>query len=314
MPKNPNSPPWETNREITLVNAQDLDYVEAKADEYSTLLIELARKGMMTVTESVAKVHYPMDGDMIIKKIFLVLVREGILTGPDGRLRNYTIDAVWVSKKIKEAVEEEKNRKEEEEDEEGEDEEGEEEKERATNRGETKPKKAKAAATGSRKRALQDASNILFGDVNAATSSSGGGGDGGGAGIDTHEEGVSVISKKNRRRIDMDRSDPLAELGLGLLQQEQVKAGAVADLAGILNAQSSHGGMDEKLVQEVNEQLTITLHGGEDGVPVSVAQAQCADAQISQADFLKVLQWKHDQNHLYVDGDITDPSSTIYPM
>ena len=128
MPKNPNSPPWETNREITLVNAQDLDYVEAKADEYSTLLIELARKGEMTVTESVAKVHYPMDGDMIIKKIFLVLVREGILTGPDGRLRNYTIDAVWVSKKIKEAVEEEKNRKEEEGDEEGEDEEGEEEK------------------------------------------------------------------------------------------------------------------------------------------------------------------------------------------
>ena len=72
--------------------------------------------------------------------------------------------------------------------------------------------------------------------------------------------------------------------------------------------------MDEKLILEVNEQLTITLHGGEDGVPVSVALAQCTDAQISQADFLKVLQWKHDQNHLYVDGDITDPSSTIYPM
>ena len=98
-----------------------------------------------------------------------------------------------------------------------------------------------------------------------------------------------------------------AVLGMGLQKEKE------ADLVGILKTEPA-AKLDEKLIHEVNEQLTVTLQGADDGAPVSVAQSQRADTNISSEDFFKVLQWKHDQNHIFVDGEITDPSSAIYPM
>lgn len=299
MPKNPDSPPWQIHSELTItdVNSQDLEYAENKAkEEYSELVVDLYRNGETTLTESLAKEHFPMESEMMIKKVFLILVQNGRLTGPEGRLRTFTIDAVWASEKAQEKNEEEELRKasiteaiQEEEDDEEEDEEHD----------QGKPNKLKRPKKESKKRALQDASNIVTEIDNA----------GGSNGFN----GMSAFAKKNRRKNDMDRIDPViddetaAVLGMGLQKEKE------ADLVGILKTEPA-AGLGEKLIHEVNEQLTITLQGADDGVPVSVAQSQCADTDISSEDFFKVLQWKHDQNHIFVDGEITDPSSTIYPM
>lgn len=299
MPKNPDSPPWQIHSELTItdVNSQDLEYAENKAkEEYSELVVDLYRNGETTLTESLAKEHFPMESEMMIKKVFLILVQNGRLTGPEGRLRTFTIDAVWASEKAQEKNEEEELRKasiteaiQEEEDDEEEDEEHD----------QGKPNKLKRPKKESKKRALQDASNIVT-DIDNEGGSNG-------------FNGMSAFAKKNRRKNDMDRIDPViddetaAVLGMGLQKEKE------ADLVGILKTEPA-AGLDEKLIHEVNEQLTITLQGADDGVPVSVAQSQCADTDISSKDFFKVLQWKHDQNHIFVDGEITDPSSTIYPM
>ena len=313
MPKNPDSPPWETNRDITEVNKQDLDYVRSKADgEFSEFLVDLFLEGETTVTESMAKGNFPLESEAIIKKVFLILVQTGRLTGPEGRQRTFTIsDTVWASEKAKEKKEQEILKKariaaafeveqeEEEDDDEEENEDGDVDEDDEEEKGAGSKPVKKEKKKKPKKRALQDASNILTEIDN----------DGGSNGFN----GVSAFSKKNRRKIDVDRSAPAIDDGTAAVLDIQLQKEKAADLVGILKAEPA-AGLGENLIHDVNEQLTITLQGADDGIPVSVAQSQCAETNISSEDFFKVLQWKHDQNHIFVDGDIRDPSSTIYPM
>ena len=297
MPKNPDSPPWENHREITSVNSQDLEYVKAKAaDEYSELLLDLFSKGETTFTESAAKVHFPLESEMIIKKVFLILVQDGRLTGPEGRLRTFTIDATWAAEKTQERKELEELKKAIEEEEDQDDDQYDDVSSEEGVKG-TSKLKDRPEGRQKKKRALKDASNILSGNQEDSDAS------------------VNTLTKKNRRKIDMDRSDPVTEVydsttATSVLNDLKDKE---TDLVGILKAKAEPG-LEEKLMHDVNEQLTITLQGAEDGIPVSVAQSRCTEISISREDFFKVLKWKHDQNHIFVDGEITDPSSTIYPM
>lgn len=292
MPKNPDSPPWVNHREITTVNSQDIDYVQSKANgDYSELLLKLYSQGERTWTESLAKEEFPTESEVINKEVFLILVQDGKLNGPEGRLRIFTINDTWAAKKVQDRKELEEVKKAIE----GEDEDDEEEEESTEESTEEGAKlKDRPEGQKKKKRALQDASNILS-EIDAIDGS-----------------GASAFAKKNRR-IDIGRIDPITNatdaVTASVLSDWQKKP---ADLIGILNNDKAETGLEEALIRDVTEQLTNTLQ--EDGILVSAVQSQCTESSISSEDFFKVLQWKHDHNHIFVDGDITDPNSTIYPV
>ena len=77
-------------------------------------------------------------------------------------------------------------------------------------------------------------------------------------------------------------------------------------------------GINPELMEEVTSMLTILLDGADDGILVEKALEQCREEQISPESFFRVLQWKHDQNHLYVhipEGqELSCPQCIIYSV
>jgi hypothetical protein len=77
-------------------------------------------------------------------------------------------------------------------------------------------------------------------------------------------------------------------------------------------------GINPELMEEVTNMLTILLDGADDGLLVEKALEQCQEEQISPESFFRVLQWMHDQNHLFVDipdgAELSCPQCIIYSV
>ncbi len=141
-----------------------------------------------------------------------------------------------------------------------------------------------------------------------------------------HKRALQELRGNNAQEVDNDASSsrqPPAKKAKKIVEQTALFGAAeefVQPPPGptLEEVKVPQSGINAELMEEVTELLTILLDGADDGLLVEKALDQCQVEQISPENFFRVLQWKHDQNHLFVDipdgQELSCPQCTIYSV